>query len=145
MEHAVAKSYRTNGLQYMGKYVRISSYTRKLFLIYDLATAPIQFDFLFYQCIKEFTCAHIYTGSEIIKNFLSFIIINNLKIIISSHSSAPLSAAPLRLVRRALLRHGSTAGQPAAAEAGGAGVAGAAPPRPFLVSRRGKLTGDIPA
>ncbi len=98
-----------------------------------------------FDYIKEFTCTNMYTGSEIKKNLLYFIFVNNLKMTISSLSSAPLSAAPLRLVRRALLRHGSTAGQPAAAEAGGAGAPGAAPPRPFLVSRRGKLTGDIPA
>ncbi len=38
----VAKSYMTNGLliQYMVKYLRISSYIRKPFLIYDFATAP---------------------------------------------------------------------------------------------------------
>ncbi len=41
---AVAKScYMTNGLliQYMGKYLRISSYIRKPFLIYDFATTPL--------------------------------------------------------------------------------------------------------
>jgi hypothetical protein len=40
---AVEKSYMTNGLliQYMGKYLRISSYIRKPFLIYDFATAPL--------------------------------------------------------------------------------------------------------
>ncbi len=40
---AVAKSYMTNGLLilYMGKYLRISSYIRKPFLIYDFATAPL--------------------------------------------------------------------------------------------------------
>jgi hypothetical protein len=38
----VAKSYMTNGLLiYMGKYLRISSYIRKPFLIYDFATAPL--------------------------------------------------------------------------------------------------------
>jgi hypothetical protein len=38
-----AKSYMTNGLlsSYMGKNVRISSYIRKPFLIYDFATAPL--------------------------------------------------------------------------------------------------------
>ncbi len=42
---------------YMGKYFRISSYIRKPFFIYDLASAPLgispiwgKFDFLFYQC-----------------------------------------------------------------------------------------------
>ncbi len=42
---------------YMVKYLRISSYIRKPFLIYDFATAPLwislymrKFDFLFYQC-----------------------------------------------------------------------------------------------
>jgi hypothetical protein len=39
---AVAKSYMTNGLlkesSYMGKYLRISSYIRKPFLVYDFAT-----------------------------------------------------------------------------------------------------------
>jgi hypothetical protein len=42
---------------YMGKYLRISSYIRKPFLIYDYATAPLwislyirKIDFLFYQC-----------------------------------------------------------------------------------------------
>ena len=39
---AVAKSYMTNGLLIYGeKYLRISSYIRKLFLIYDFATAPL--------------------------------------------------------------------------------------------------------
>jgi hypothetical protein len=38
---AVAKSYMTNGLL-MTKYLRISSYIRKPFLIYDFATAPIR-------------------------------------------------------------------------------------------------------
>ncbi len=42
---------------YIGKYLRISSYIRKPFLIYYFATAPTEFlyiwgkfDFLFYQC-----------------------------------------------------------------------------------------------
>ncbi len=42
---------------YMGKYLRISSYIRKPFLIYDFATAPLEFEykwgkfyFIFYQC-----------------------------------------------------------------------------------------------
>ncbi len=38
---AVAKSYMTNGLLIFGKYLRISSYIRKLFLIYDFATSPL--------------------------------------------------------------------------------------------------------
>ncbi len=38
---AVAKSYMTNGLLIMGKYLSISSYIRKPFLIYDFATAPL--------------------------------------------------------------------------------------------------------
>jgi hypothetical protein len=39
---AVAKSYMTNGLLiYTGKYLRISSYIRKPFLIYYFATAPL--------------------------------------------------------------------------------------------------------
>jgi hypothetical protein len=39
----VAKSYMTNGLLilYVGNYLRISSYIRKPFLIYDFATAPL--------------------------------------------------------------------------------------------------------
>ncbi len=39
----VAKSYMTNGLliQFMGKYLRISSYSRKPFLLYDCATDPL--------------------------------------------------------------------------------------------------------
>jgi hypothetical protein len=39
----VAKSYMTNALLilYAGKYLRISSYIRKPFLIYDFATAPL--------------------------------------------------------------------------------------------------------
>jgi hypothetical protein len=40
---AVAKSYMTDGLLNMGKYLRISSYIRKPFLVYD-------FYFIFYQC-----------------------------------------------------------------------------------------------
>ncbi len=59
---AIAKSYMTNGLliQYMGKYLRIYSYIRKPFLIYDFATAPfwislhmrkIWFSFLSVYCI----------------------------------------------------------------------------------------------
>jgi hypothetical protein len=40
---AFAKSCMNNGLLilYMGKYFRISSYIRKLFLIYEFATAPL--------------------------------------------------------------------------------------------------------
>jgi hypothetical protein len=38
---AVAKSYMTNGLLIYGKYLRISSYIRKPFLIYDFANAPL--------------------------------------------------------------------------------------------------------
>jgi hypothetical protein len=40
---AIAKSYMTNGLlpSYMGKYLRVSSYMRKPFIIYDFATAPL--------------------------------------------------------------------------------------------------------
>jgi hypothetical protein len=40
---AVAMSFMTNGLLilYMGKYLRISSYFRNPFLIYDFATAPL--------------------------------------------------------------------------------------------------------
>jgi hypothetical protein len=39
---AVAKSYMNNGLLiYMGIYLRISSYIRKPFFIYDFATAPL--------------------------------------------------------------------------------------------------------
>jgi hypothetical protein len=39
---AVTKSYMANGLLiYMGKYLRISSYIGKPFLIYDFATAPL--------------------------------------------------------------------------------------------------------
>ena len=38
---AVAKSYMTNGYSYMTKYLRISSYIRKPFFIYDFETAPI--------------------------------------------------------------------------------------------------------
>jgi hypothetical protein len=40
---AVVKSYMTNGLliQYMEKYLRISSYIRKPFLTCDFATAPL--------------------------------------------------------------------------------------------------------
>ncbi len=37
---AVAKSYMTNGLLILN-YLRISSYIRKPFLIYDFATAPL--------------------------------------------------------------------------------------------------------
>jgi len=39
---AVAKSYMTNGLPiYMVKYLLLSSYIRKPFLIYDFAIAPV--------------------------------------------------------------------------------------------------------
>ncbi len=39
---AVAKSYMTNGLlTNLTKYLQISSYIRKPFLIYDFATAPV--------------------------------------------------------------------------------------------------------
>jgi hypothetical protein len=39
---AVAMPYMTNGLLiYMGNYLRIFSYIRKPFLIYDFATAPL--------------------------------------------------------------------------------------------------------
>ncbi len=38
---AVAKSYMTYGSSYIGKYLRISSYIRKPFLIYAFATAPL--------------------------------------------------------------------------------------------------------
>ncbi len=57
---AVAKSYMTNGLLIIGKYLRISSYIRKPFLIYDFATAPIEISlymrkssFSFYQCTVQ--------------------------------------------------------------------------------------------
>ncbi len=55
---AVAESYMTNGSSYMTKYLRISSYIRKPFLIYGFATAPIwislymrKIHFLFYKCV----------------------------------------------------------------------------------------------
>jgi hypothetical protein len=39
---AVAKSYmKVTTSSYMGKYMRISSYIRKPFLIYDFANAPL--------------------------------------------------------------------------------------------------------
>jgi hypothetical protein len=38
---ALAKSYKTNASSYMRKYLNISSYIRKPFLIYDFATAPL--------------------------------------------------------------------------------------------------------
>ncbi len=38
---AVAKSYMTNGLLIYGKYLHISSYIRKPFLIYYFASAPL--------------------------------------------------------------------------------------------------------
>jgi hypothetical protein len=38
---SVAKSYITNGLSYMVKYLRISSYIRKPFFMYGFATDPI--------------------------------------------------------------------------------------------------------
>ena len=38
---SVAKSYMTNGLLYLVKYLRISSYIRKPFLIYHFAIDPI--------------------------------------------------------------------------------------------------------
>ncbi len=39
---AVAKSYMANGLLIYGEvYLRISSYIRKPFLIYDFATSPL--------------------------------------------------------------------------------------------------------
>jgi hypothetical protein len=41
VEHAVAKSYMTNGLLIYGENFRSSSYIRKPFLIYDFATAPL--------------------------------------------------------------------------------------------------------
>ncbi len=37
----VAKSCKTNASSYMKKYLNISSYIRKPFLIYDFATAPL--------------------------------------------------------------------------------------------------------
>ncbi len=40
MNGAIAKPYMTDGLLYMLIYLRISSYIRKPFLIYDFATAP---------------------------------------------------------------------------------------------------------
>jgi hypothetical protein len=45
---AVAKSYMTYGLLIycMGKYLRIISYMRKPFLIYDFATAPLEFSYI---------------------------------------------------------------------------------------------------
>jgi hypothetical protein len=51
---SVAKSYMTNGLLY-GYIFAISSYIRKLFLVYDFATDPIRISlymrkFFFYQC-----------------------------------------------------------------------------------------------
>ncbi len=54
----------------MGKYLRISSYIRKAFLIYDFVTAPLwisyiwgKFDFLFYQCTSS-RQSHKQTPSE---------------------------------------------------------------------------------
>ncbi len=47
---AVAKSYMTNGLLiYMVKYLRISSYIRKPFLIYDFATVCSTLNFLIFE------------------------------------------------------------------------------------------------
>ncbi len=49
---AVAKSYMTNGgtaSSYMGKYLHISSYIRRPFLIYDFATTPCTLNFLIYE------------------------------------------------------------------------------------------------
>jgi hypothetical protein len=57
--HPIAQSYMTNGLliQYMGNYLRISSYIRKPFLIYYFATTPFWISlymrkiwFSFFQC-----------------------------------------------------------------------------------------------
>ncbi len=53
----------------MGKYMRISSYIRKLFLIYDFAIAPLwislyiwgKFHFIFYQC----TMCRIYSSCSL--------------------------------------------------------------------------------
>jgi hypothetical protein len=38
---SVAESYMTNGLLIYGEILRISSYIRKPFLIFDFATAPL--------------------------------------------------------------------------------------------------------
>jgi hypothetical protein len=50
---AVAKSYMNNGqwpsYMYIGKYLRISLYIRKPFLIYDVATACSTQNFLIYE------------------------------------------------------------------------------------------------
>ncbi len=60
---SVAKSYYhiwLTALSYMAKYLRISAYIRKPFLIYDFASDPIwisyiwgKFGFLFYQCTLQ--------------------------------------------------------------------------------------------
>jgi hypothetical protein len=50
---AVAKSYITNSLTYLTKNLRIYSYIRKPFLIYDCHLISLykrKFSFLFYQC-----------------------------------------------------------------------------------------------
>ncbi len=54
-------------VSYMGNYLRISSYIRKPFLIYDLASAPIRISlyiwkiwFSFYQCAYHSTCYLFY-------------------------------------------------------------------------------------
>jgi hypothetical protein len=40
IQKGALQTYITNGSSYMTKYLRISSYIRKPFLIYDFATAP---------------------------------------------------------------------------------------------------------
>jgi hypothetical protein len=60
----VAKSYITNdSVIYMTKYLRISSYIRKPFLLSDFATAPMHLNFLIYE-----------------ENFISFFISVSVKI-----------------------------------------------------------------
>ncbi len=62
----------TNGLLIycMGKYLRISSYIRKPFLIYDFATAPLwislymrKFFYIFYQCNVRYYSIYLYRDS----------------------------------------------------------------------------------
>ncbi len=62
---------------YMGKYLRISSYSRKPFLIYDFATAPLwipyiwgKFYFIFYLVLFTYTWGAI--EKLIIQNILYF-------------------------------------------------------------------------
>ena len=68
---AVAKSYMTNGLLNMTIYLRISSYIRKPFLIYDFATAP--FCISLYLRNIWFSILSVHTRRSVLQLYIIYI------------------------------------------------------------------------